>query len=72
MRYKDGQAMFISQCEQAKEQQELAMAEAKQSRSKSEIQKYVDRKFKVDGGFAFGPLIFVVNVILERIRSFNK
>jgi hypothetical protein len=62
MRYKDVKAMFVGQFEQVKEKQELAVAEAKHSRSKSEIQKYANQKFKVNGGFALGVPISVLNL----------
>jgi hypothetical protein len=42
------------------------------SRSKSEIQKYVDQSFKVDEGLALGLPISVVNVISKGIMSFNQ
>jgi hypothetical protein len=40
--------MFVGQFEQVKEEQELSVAEAKHSINKSEVQKYVDQKFKVE------------------------
>jgi hypothetical protein len=72
MRYKDVKAMFVGQFEQVKEEQELAAAEAKHSRSKSEIQKYVDQNFKAEGGFVLGPPISLLNLISEGIISFSK
>jgi hypothetical protein len=39
MRHKEVKAIFVGQFEQVKEEQELAVAEVKHSRSKSEIQK---------------------------------
>jgi hypothetical protein len=72
VRYKDVKAMFVGQFEQVKEGQELAVAEAEHPRSKSEIQKYVDQKYKVDGGSALGLPISVLNLISEWIMFFSK
>jgi hypothetical protein len=54
---------------------ELAIRNMKRfshSKGKSEIQKYVDQNLKVDGGFALGLPISVLNLISEGIRSFSK
>jgi hypothetical protein len=67
MRHEDVKAVFVGQLEQVKEKQELAVAEVKHSRSKSEIQKDVDQKFKVDRGFALGLPNSVLNPISEGI-----
>jgi hypothetical protein len=48
------------------------VAEAKRLRNKNEIRKYVDHKFKVDGGFALERPISVLNVISEGIMFFSK
>jgi hypothetical protein len=72
MHYKDVKAVFEGQFEQVKEEQELAVAEAKHSRSKSEIRKCVDQKVKVDRGFALGLPISVLSLTSERIMFFKK
>jgi hypothetical protein len=64
--------MFVGQLEQIKEEQEPAAAEVKQSRRKSEIQEYVDENSKVDGGFALGLSISVLNLIWEEIMFFGE
>jgi small-conductance mechanosensitive channel len=71
VRHEDVKAVFVGQLEQVKEEQELAVAEVKHSRSKSEIQKDVDQKFKVDGRFALGLLNSVLNPISEGIMFLN-
>jgi hypothetical protein len=72
MRYKDVKAMFVGQFEQVKEEQEPAVALARKPRGKSEIQKDVDQKFKVAGGFALGLSISVINLISDGVTSFSR
>jgi hypothetical protein len=54
---------------------ELAIRNMKRfshSKGNSEIQKDVDHNFKVDGGFALGLPISVLNLTSEGIRFFRK
>jgi hypothetical protein len=71
-RYKDVKAMSVGQFKQVKDEQWLAVAEARPSRSKSKIQKYVVQKLKVDGDFALRLPISVLSFISEGTMSFSK